>query len=82
MKRIIFQWMLSLSKFFDTFKVPISRKVPKTKIQKDKVRGKEGIQRESTLTRKGKDIYSVQSKSKKGCFIPYQRTLMGIAQSL
>ena len=35
------------------------------KYEKDKVRRKEGIQRESTLTRKEKNIDSVQSKSKK-----------------
>ena len=34
-----------------------------------KQKGKEEIQRESILTRKGNDIYSVQSKSKKGVVI-------------
>ena len=44
---------------FDVFNVPILRKVPKARIQKDKVGEKEGIQGESTLTLKGKDIESV-----------------------
>ena len=49
---------------FDTFDVPITRKDSKAKIQL-RPRGKDGIQRESTLTRKRKDIHSVLSESKK-----------------
>ena len=40
---------------FDTFDVPIPLKDPEAKIQK-RQRGIEGMQEESTLTRKGKDI--------------------------
>ena len=55
---------------FDSFDVPLPRKASKTKIQK-RQRGKGGIQRELTLIRKGKDINSVQSKSKKvGLYTP------------
>ena len=50
---------------FDRFDVPIHRKLPRQKYENDNIRGKEGIPRELTLTRKGKDIDSVQSKSKK-----------------
>ena len=56
-----------MEKFFNTFDVPIPQKA-EAKIQK-RQRGKEGILRESTLTQKGKDIDSVQSKSKKGVVI-------------
>ena len=40
---------------FDIFDVPIPQKAPEAKIQK-RQRGKEGIQRELTLIRKGKDF--------------------------
>ena len=56
--------MLSLWKFFLTFIVPIPQKALERKIR-NRQRGKEGIQRESTLTPKSKDIDFVQSKSKK-----------------
>ena len=49
---------------FDTFDVPIPRKASRAKIQK-RQREKERIQRESTLTRKGKDMDFVQNKFKK-----------------
>ena len=54
---------------FVTFDVHVPRKAPEAKVQNDKVRGKEEIQRESTLIRKEKYIDSVQNKSKNGGII-------------
>ena len=67
---------------FNISDVPIPRKALETKIQK-RQRGKEGIERELALNQKGKDIDSLQSKSKReGGIYPTSEFLKNSTQSM